>query len=352
MNHSHVLYDADPHFTIDPISRSILNNSSKKVRLIQYDHNSERFTFELPQNIEGHDMSKCNLVEIHYVNVGSNSQVVRGGVYTVDDLHIDQDDGELVVFSWLIPNHATQYVGQLNFLIRFSCVNESTGQVEYVWNTGIHTGITVSSGIYNSDSQSDNPVYPYNFVTTLDGSKLTFYVGSEEEYNKLQSSGLTIPNCLYITDDPTIDVVERNMREFEEKLAEFKDQTIGSFAKPAPRVYLVCGSGMCASSQVVFQFFWYSFNELTTIDEVLTEMSSAGALFGITPTSSSNGVGYPCSGLYKGHPITSLYKPNSTHLAFMLGGGDDTSVSDACRVYIADAKIEVKKIFDPALYNG
>ena len=217
MNHSHILYDSDPHFKIDPISRNIIDESSKKVRLIQHDHNSERFTFEIPNEIEGHDMSSCNLVEIHYVNVGANTKIVRGGVYTVDDLQVKSDDATKVVFSWLIPNNATQYVGQLQFLIRFSCVNEDTAKVEYVWNTGIYSGITISSGIYNSDSQSDNPVPPYNFVTTIDGSMLKFYVASEEEYNKLLESGLVVSNCLYIiTDDKTIEDTIETLEELED----------------------------------------------------------------------------------------------------------------------------------------
>ena len=209
MSHSHILYDSDPHFKIDPISRNIIDGSSKKVRLMQYDHNSERFTFEIPQEIEGHDMSLCNLVEIHYVSIESNTKVVRGGVYTVDDLHVESGNDKLVVFSWLIPNKVTQYVGQLQFLVRFACVNDVNGGIEYVWNTGIYSGINISSGIYNRDSQSDNQVPPYNFVTTLDGNVLKFYVGSEEEYNQLKDSGLLVDCMCFVEDDDIEDISDR-----------------------------------------------------------------------------------------------------------------------------------------------
>lgn len=207
MNHSHVLYDSDPHFIIDPTSRRIINESSSKTLLIQHDHNSERFTFEIPRYIEGHDMASCNLVEIHYANVEGNTKVAKGGVYTVDDLQIKSDDENVVVCSWLIPNNATQLVGTLQFLVRFSCVNESTAKVEYVWNTGIYGGITVSSGIYNSDSPSDNPVPPYNFITTVSGDKLKFFIGDQEEFNELPTKE---DDVLYIfTDDATMDEIER-----------------------------------------------------------------------------------------------------------------------------------------------
>lgn len=219
MNHSHVLYDSDPNFKIDPISRNIANNSSKKTRLIQHDHNSERFTFEIPRYIEGHDMASCNLVEIHYTNTDANTKIVRGGVYTVDDLQVKSDDENAVVCSWLVPSNATQFVGQLQFLVRFSCVNETTGKLEYVWNTAIYSSLTVSSGIYNSDSPSDNQAPPFNFVTTVSGQILKFFVGTQAEYDEL-----TVADKLglyaIITDDKTLDEINAKVNEINAMVNE------------------------------------------------------------------------------------------------------------------------------------
>lgn len=146
----HPVYDSDTHFIIDPISRTMMNAGSTKSYIIQYDHNSERFTFELPRYIEEHDMSLCDVVQIHYINIGSGGARSRtDGVYEVADLQISPDNDEVVVFSWLISQNATQYEGTLNFLIRFACTDN--GEIVYAWNTGIHKGITISSGIYNSD---------------------------------------------------------------------------------------------------------------------------------------------------------------------------------------------------------
>jgi len=61
MAHIHPVYDTDSHFTINPITREIKNESSTKTRLIQYDHNSERFSFDMPKTVEGHDMTLCNV---------------------------------------------------------------------------------------------------------------------------------------------------------------------------------------------------------------------------------------------------------------------------------------------------
>ncbi len=142
MGHTHNVYDTDTRFLINPTTRMIKNESSKKVILIQHDHNSERFTFELPRHIEGHDMSLSNLVEVHYLNIDAVTKEKKSGLYTVTDLH---EDGENVVCSWLISQNATSLVGSLNFLLRFSCI---TGDVvDYAWNTAIFTGISISDGI-------------------------------------------------------------------------------------------------------------------------------------------------------------------------------------------------------------
>ena len=149
MAHKHSVYDSDTHFSINPVTRTIRNESSQKTTLIQYDHNSERFTFEIPRHVEGHDMSICNVVEIHYLNIEASTKVQNAGVYEVADLQICPEDDEFVILSWLISQNATQLVGSLNFLVRFACVTD--GVVDYVWNTAIHSGIAISSGIHNDE---------------------------------------------------------------------------------------------------------------------------------------------------------------------------------------------------------
>ena len=148
MAHKHSVYDSDNHFSIDSLTRSIKNTGSKVV-VAQYDHNSERFTFDIPRYIEEHDMSLCNRVEVHYINVSASTREQTTGVYEVEDLGISPDADDVVIFSWLISQNATVYVGPLTFIVRFVCM---TGDViDYVWNTAIHTGITVSEAIYNSE---------------------------------------------------------------------------------------------------------------------------------------------------------------------------------------------------------
>lgn len=146
MAHETKVIDSDALFIINPSTREIENKDLKKVRLIQHDHNSERFTFSCPRYIESHDMAECNKVEIHFLNVDAVTSKKNSGLYEVGDLTVD---GENVTCSWLVSKNATELVGSLNFIVRFLCVKD--GVVEYSWNTGIYTGIAVASGINASE---------------------------------------------------------------------------------------------------------------------------------------------------------------------------------------------------------
>lgn len=149
MAHLHEMRDSDSHFVIDPITRTASNPGSAKNMLIQYDHKSEIFTFELPRYVDGHDMLLCNRAEIHYINVDAGTRRQKFGVYEISDFAISEDDEEVIVWSWPISSNATQYVGQLSFAFRFACLTDDV--VDYAWSTAPYKGITISDGIYNGE---------------------------------------------------------------------------------------------------------------------------------------------------------------------------------------------------------
>lgn len=149
--HKHPVIDTDVRFKIDAVSRKIQAESGKTA-LIQGDHNSERFTFEVPRIVDGHDLSLCNAVQVHYINVdSSNKNIVSRDIYPVDDLRVSPDDDDVVVCSWLIHGNATRHPGTLSFLLKFKCIS-GDGTVEYVWNTAVFSGVSVSPGIDNGDA--------------------------------------------------------------------------------------------------------------------------------------------------------------------------------------------------------
>jgi len=158
MAHIHNVYDTDIHYKIDGVLRTISNVSEVKRYLVQGDHNSERFTFELPRHIDGHDMSTCNVVQVRFLNLDKTEKYRVEDAYNVDDLQVSPDGEDVVIFSWLISGNATKYAGTLNFIIRFCCVND--GDLEYSWNTAAHKGVSILDGM----EDIEDAVEPYSDI--------------------------------------------------------------------------------------------------------------------------------------------------------------------------------------------
>lgn len=164
MAHKHTVHDTDPQFSINPKTRSILNLFGDSLTLMQYDHNSDRITFILPRYIDGHDMTKCNLVQVHYDNIGEDNEKTSG-IYKVTDIRVSPSSEDTALFSWLVSRNATSRVGTLRFNVRFTCTTGDT--VEYNWNTDTFDDIVIKTTI-------DNP-----------------YTGIEEHYSDIYAGLLS-----------------------------------------------------------------------------------------------------------------------------------------------------------------
>lgn len=147
MAHSHPIVDDDRRFTIDPSSRAI-GYDGDTIIIIQGDHNSELFSFEIPRFVEGHDMSLCDQIKIHFNNTDRRKKNESKDIYPVKNAIVSDD---MVVFDWLISGKATKYNGTLSFLIQFCC-SEEDGTYSYIWHTDIFTGITIASSYNNSET--------------------------------------------------------------------------------------------------------------------------------------------------------------------------------------------------------
>ncbi len=147
MAHIHSVYDSDVHFKLDIKTRTFSNENELKTLIAQGDHNSERFTFEIPRYIENHDMLTCNKVEIHFINIDNTTKESSIDVYEVDDVQASPNDDEIVIFSWLLSNIATKYNGNLSFSIKFKCITNET--IDYQWSSLIYSKIQVGA-TYNN----------------------------------------------------------------------------------------------------------------------------------------------------------------------------------------------------------
>lgn len=214
--------DADSHFIINPVTRTIQNDGEKN--LVQFDHNSERKTFECPRFVEGHDMLNCNRVIVNYLDND------LPGVYEVDDLTMK--DTNTVMFSWLISSNATQKTGNIFFAITFMCV-QTNGDVTYRWNTAINQGLKVIEGM------NQNSTIVYDNVDILEQWKQQLFGTSDGEISKIQEA---TNECLkqipsdYSDLNTKVDKNTTSISELKESLKDINvetDKTLTQSGKPA-----------------------------------------------------------------------------------------------------------------------
>lgn len=148
--HEHVVTDNDSYFVINPDTHEIENASRTKNVIMQYDHNSEKFTFELARYVEGHDMMLCNRVRVHFNNIDGTTLEENADVAELYDLAPCPDDDNKVVCSWSITRQATQLAGTLNFLVQYECIDDA-GETVYEWHTDIYDRVEVRKGRNNSE---------------------------------------------------------------------------------------------------------------------------------------------------------------------------------------------------------
>lgn len=201
--HKHPVYDTDLHLIIDPITRSVKNESGKTV-IMQNDHDSERFTFEIPRYVDGHDMSLCNVVQVHYINIdSSNKSNQNADIYSIVDIQVSPESEEVVIGSWLISKNATLYAGSLNFIFRFACVDEETSEITYQWFSDVSSDLKVSKGIYNIE------------VLTGDNNSDILEAWKQEVINSAREESKIITNEII----SMLDEVNKNIADYEERMS-------------------------------------------------------------------------------------------------------------------------------------
>ena len=167
--HPNIVVDADVHFTIDTVTKAISSGGNKKLSIMQYDHNSERYSFDIDKEIDGHDLTLCNRVQIHYINIGSNKQK-NPGLYLVDDVRVHETDENKITFTWLISQNATLLSGILKFAVSFECVDGDT--ILYRWSSDVSEVIKINPGMDNDNTIAE--LYADELLTWKNEIELEF----------------------------------------------------------------------------------------------------------------------------------------------------------------------------------
>lgn len=108
---------------------------------VQGDHYSEILTFRIDRYFDGVDLSTKTCI-VQFLNAGG-----KAGTYQVQTMDTETEPGK-IIFQWAVDNVATQFKGELRFIIRFYSTN-GNGLYTYTFNTvpkiiNVHEGLDVT----------------------------------------------------------------------------------------------------------------------------------------------------------------------------------------------------------------
>ncbi len=137
--------DSEPKYCIiDPDRREIYIDPDYQILGVESDEKADRILFRCPKTVgDGLDLTQYQL-RINYQNANDQK-----GQYLVEDV---TDDGEDILFSWLLHRPVTAYQGTVRFIVCAISVEE--GEVKNEWNT------TVAQCDVLEGLEVENPVIP------------------------------------------------------------------------------------------------------------------------------------------------------------------------------------------------
>lgn len=108
---------------------------------VQGDHYSEILTFRIDRYFDGVDLSTKTCI-VQFLNAGG-----KAGTYQIQRMDIETEPGK-IIFQWAVDNVATQFSGDLRFIIRFYST-DGNGLYNFTFNTvpkivNVHEGLDVT----------------------------------------------------------------------------------------------------------------------------------------------------------------------------------------------------------------
>lgn len=136
--------EEEPHIVIGN-DRVITVPESLKRIAVQYDHNVETVTFDCPRYWDGLDMSKMKV----YINYKLPNRTL--GSYVANNVAVDENNTNLMHFTWTISRNVTESEGNISFLVCIKKVDDD-GNEENHWNSELNNTIYVSKGLETTET--------------------------------------------------------------------------------------------------------------------------------------------------------------------------------------------------------
>lgn len=131
--------EEEPHIIVDENRKITVPDELKRIA-VQYDHNIETVTFDCIRYWDGHDMSTMHV----YINYMLNNKAL--GSYLAETVTVDEENPDIIHFTWTISRNVTQAVGPITFLV---CIKRTDGEGNEInhWNSELNKEMFVNQGL-------------------------------------------------------------------------------------------------------------------------------------------------------------------------------------------------------------
>lgn len=141
----------EPHIVVNDDKSIKVPNELKNIA-VQYDHNIRSVIFDCPRFWNGTDLSDMDMKIQFKRSDGHN------GEYKCIDIKVNNDDENLIHFSWLISNEVTSIPGRIEFILCAS-KNYDDGTKPKVWHSQVCNVMKILRGMEcKADIKSDYEV--------------------------------------------------------------------------------------------------------------------------------------------------------------------------------------------------
>lgn len=136
--------ETEPHIVVDENRIVTVPDCLKRIA-VQYDHNIETVTFDCIRYWDDHDMSTMHV----YINYMLSNMII--GSCPADDVKVDENDENIMHFTWTISRNVTQAVGPVTFLVCVKKSDENGNEVNH-WNSELNKEMYVNQGLECSEA--------------------------------------------------------------------------------------------------------------------------------------------------------------------------------------------------------
>ena len=151
----------EPIYKFDLLTRKL---EAPNMLGVTEDHQSERIFFEVDRDCNGIDLAQTVCV-IVFKNAKKETFL-----YLVPEYHIDEENNKLI-FSWLLQGPLTKYAGNVQFMVKFFKINQTSKQIEFELNSLVAQSKVLEAW---ENTLTDNSI---EYQVLIDTNLKNFFVG-------------------------------------------------------------------------------------------------------------------------------------------------------------------------------